>query len=45
LEIDYVGVIIGPDLLIRDGKVVTDPSKRASYLQGYDDSANHQHSC
>jgi DUF2075 family protein len=30
LEIDYVGVIIGPDLLIRDGKVVTDPSKRAS---------------
>lgn len=30
LEIDYVGVIIGPDLLIRDGKVVTNPSKRAS---------------
>ena len=30
LEIDYVGVIIGPDLLIRNGKVVTDPSKRAS---------------
>jgi DUF2075 family protein len=30
LEIDYVGVIIGQDLLIRDGKVVTDPSKRAS---------------
>ena len=30
LEIDFVGVIIGPDLLIRDGKVVTDPSKRAS---------------
>ena len=30
LEIDYVGVIIGSDLLIRDGKVVTDPSKRAS---------------
>jgi DUF2075 family protein len=30
LEIDYVGVIIGPDLLIRYGKVVTDPSKRAS---------------
>jgi len=30
LEIDNVGVIIGPDLLIRDGKVVTDPSKRAS---------------
>lgn len=30
LEIDYVGVIIGPDMVIRDGKVVTDPSKRAS---------------
>ena len=30
LEIDYVGVIIGPDLIIRNGKVVTDPSKRAS---------------
>lgn len=30
LEIDYVGVIIGPDLVIRNGKVVTDPSKRAS---------------
>ena len=30
LEIDYVGVIIGPDLLIRNGKVITDPSKRAS---------------
>jgi DUF2075 family protein len=30
LEIDYVGVIIGPDLIIRNGKVITDPSKRAS---------------
>ncbi len=29
LEIDYVGVIVGPDLIVRDGKVVTDPSKRA----------------
>lgn len=30
LEIDYVGVIIGPDLIIRNGKVITNPSKRAS---------------
>lgn len=29
LELDYVGVIIGPDLLIRDGKVLTDFKKRA----------------
>lgn len=29
LELDYVGVIIGPDFLIRNGKVVTDPTKRA----------------
>ncbi|WP_176507987.1 MULTISPECIES: DUF2075 domain-containing protein [Pseudomonas] len=28
LEVDYIGVIIGPDLLIRDGQVLTDPSKR-----------------
>lgn len=31
LEIDYVGVIIGPDLVIRDGEVVTDASQRARY--------------
>lgn len=30
LELDYVGVIIGPDLIVRDGKVITDVSKRAS---------------
>lgn len=29
LELDYVGVIIGPDLIVRDGKVVTDGFKRA----------------
>jgi len=28
LELDYVGVIIGPDLVVRDGKVVTDAFKR-----------------
>ncbi len=30
LELDYVGVIIGDDLIVRDGKVVVDPSKRDS---------------
>lgn len=28
LELDYVGVIVGPDLVVRDGKVVTDATKR-----------------
>lgn len=30
LELDYVGVIIGPDLVFRDDQIVTDASKRAS---------------
>ncbi|MCC7004365.1 DUF2075 domain-containing protein, partial [Candidatus Nomurabacteria bacterium] len=30
LEVDYIGVIIGPDLVVRDGKVVTVPEERAS---------------
>lgn len=30
LELDYVGVIIGPDLVHRDGRIVTDATKRAS---------------
>lgn len=30
LEIPYVGVIIGPDLLVRDGKVVTNFTNRSS---------------
>lgn len=30
LEVDYVGVIIGPDLVVRGGRVVTDVSKRAT---------------
>lgn len=29
LEFDYVGVIIGPDLIVRDGVVVTDGFKRS----------------
>lgn len=30
LELDYVGVIIGPDLIVRNGVVITDHTKRAS---------------
>lgn len=38
LEVDYVGVIVGPDLISRKGELITDPSKRArtdSSLNGY----------
>jgi DUF2075 family protein len=38
LELDYVGVIIGPDFMVRDGAVVTDASKRSSQdrsIHGY----------
>ena len=30
LEVDYVGVILGDDLVCRDGVIVTDPSKRST---------------
>jgi DUF2075 family protein len=30
LEVDYVGVIIGPDLVVRDGMIITNATKRAS---------------
>jgi DUF2075 family protein len=30
LEVDYVGVIVGPDLIVREGVVVTVPEARAS---------------
>ncbi len=29
LEVDYVGVIVGKDLIVRDGKVITVPEERA----------------
>jgi DUF2075 family protein len=29
LEMEYVGVVIGPDLVVRDGKIISDPTKRA----------------
>lgn len=38
LEVDYIGVIIGSDLIVRNGKVITDASKRAaedSSVRGY----------
>lgn len=38
LELDYVGVIIGPDLVVRNGKIVTDTSQRSrndSTTKGY----------
>lgn len=30
LEVDYIGVIIGPDLVVRNGRIITDVSQRAS---------------
>lgn len=30
LEVDYIGVIVGEDLVVRKGKIIADPSKRAS---------------
>jgi hypothetical protein len=38
LELDYVGVVIGQDLVVRDGQVVTDAGKRSSQdrsIRGY----------
>lgn len=38
LEVDYIGVIIGPDLIYEDGEVKVDPTKRAksdASLKGY----------
>jgi DUF2075 family protein len=38
LELDYVGVIIGPDLIVRDGKVIAVPEARAKTdgsIKGY----------
>jgi DUF2075 family protein len=30
LEVDHTGVIVGPDLIVRDGKVITDGMARSS---------------
>jgi DUF2075 family protein len=38
LEVDYIGVIVGKDLIVRDGIVLVDPSKRSKQdqsIKGY----------
>jgi DUF2075 family protein len=38
LEVDYIGVIIGPDLTVRNGKVLTNPAARDRHdksIRGY----------
>lgn len=38
LEVDYIGVIVGPDMIVRDGKLITRPEKRSpndKSLSGY----------
>jgi DUF2075 family protein len=38
LEIDHVGVIVGPDLIVRDGEIITIPDKRSkmdSTIKGF----------
>ncbi|MBX9809934.1 DUF2075 domain-containing protein [Candidatus Gracilibacteria bacterium] len=38
LEVDYIGVIIGDDLIVRNGEVLVDPAKRAksdASIKGY----------
>ena len=38
LEVDYIGVIVGPDLIVRNGKVQTRPegrSKQDQSIKGY----------
>ena len=38
LEVDYIGVIIGPDLIVRNGQIIIQPRERAksdSAIKGY----------
>jgi DUF2075 family protein len=38
LEVEYIGVIVGPDLIVRNGEVVTVPEQRSSMdqsIRGY----------
>lgn len=38
LEVDYIGVIVGPDLIVRDGSVLTRPAERSKMdksIQGW----------
>ncbi len=44
LELDYVGVIIGPDLQLRDGQFVTAPERRSTMdrsIRGYKSMMKH----
>lgn len=49
LEFDYVGVIIEKDLIYRNGKVLANPSARATKtdksLNGFKDDPNHKTDC
>ncbi|MEW6501607.1 MAG: DNA/RNA helicase domain-containing protein [Thermodesulfobacteriota bacterium] len=38
LEVDFIGVIVGPDLVVRDGRVLTQPAERSKMdksIQGW----------
>jgi uncharacterized protein len=38
LEVDYIGVIVGPDLIVRNGKILTRPAERSKMdksIQGW----------
>ena len=38
LEVDYIGVIVGPDLIVRDGQIITVPENRDRHdktIRGY----------
>lgn len=38
LEVDYIGVVVGPDFIVREGRVVTRPEKRSKHdqsIKGY----------
>lgn len=44
LEVDHVGVIIGPDLVVRDGRLATDPTARSRQdrsIRGWKSQARH----
>ncbi|MFP4560050.1 MAG: DNA/RNA helicase domain-containing protein [Thiohalorhabdus sp.] len=44
LELDYAGVIIGPDLIVRDGKILTRPTERSkndASIKGYKTARKH----
>jgi DUF2075 family protein len=45
LELDYVGVVIGEDLVVRDGRLVTQPEKRSRHdrsIRGWKTRLRHE---